>query len=331
MPTPRQIVQELLQGNPPPRPLFLPIVFSLGARLENLPLRDFLANATKISNSLRQIRGHLRADGISCYFDPNLEAEALGATLEWEGDSVRRLNWPSAARNGGTPALRPAEVAANSARVAVAIDVIKRLNALVRDGTLLMAGVTGPFTLASKIMQRGDVDADDIPSEILEHAASVVTAISSAFGKAGANVIFVREQLMAAPPLRSMQRWDREQFENWTSLLEPTFNVIRFYQALPVLQFPTSDFVDRNRELILQQAWDCVIAVPITADDLRGFSALGLGLALPANDTPGDEELSRVISGRHPVLVTTADDVPPTTDVKRLTKVFDDVRWLPYK
>src|ERR1700758_5670802 len=131
MPTPRQIVQELLQGNPPPRPLFLPIVFSLGARLENLPLRDFLANATKISNSLRQIRGHLRADGISCYFDPNLEAEALGATLEWEGDSVRRLNWPSAARNGGTPALRPAEVAANSARVAVAIDVIKRLNALV--------------------------------------------------------------------------------------------------------------------------------------------------------------------------------------------------------
>ena len=67
----------------PPRPLFLPIVFSLGARVENISLRNFLTNPTKISNALRQIRTHLRRDGVTCYFDPYLEAEALGGVFDW--------------------------------------------------------------------------------------------------------------------------------------------------------------------------------------------------------------------------------------------------------
>src|SRR5215813_790750 len=80
--TPRQIVEELSRGNSPPRPLFVPMVFSLGAKLEDLPLASFLSNATKITNTARQIRTHLRADGFCCYFDPFLEVEALGATLD---------------------------------------------------------------------------------------------------------------------------------------------------------------------------------------------------------------------------------------------------------
>jgi len=344
--TPRQIVQELLHGTRPPRPLFLPIVFRLGAKLENLPLREFLGNATKISNSLRQIRGHLRADGISCYFDPNLEVEALGAATEWDGD-LARVTWPDAGRNGGPPTLKPAEVVAKSGRVAVAIDVIKRLNALVRDGTLLMAGVTGPFTLAAKIVQRGDAGSVEIPSEVLEHAASVTTAVSSAFAEAGANVIFIREDtgcpisrdfrevgtkpsdagdMTAAPPLRSLKGWDREDFDNWASLLAPTFNVIRFYQSLPVLHFANKDSVEQNRDLILQHPWDCVVTVPIDCDDLRDMSVLGPGLALSACADIDGQAVATAISERHPVLITTTDDLPPSTDVKRLTKVLDKVR-----
>src|SRR4029077_18774449 len=83
---PRQAVQRLLQGIPPSRPLFLPIVFSLGARIENLPLRNFLSNPTKIASALRQIRTHLRSDGLTCYFDPFLEAEALGGALDWDAE-----------------------------------------------------------------------------------------------------------------------------------------------------------------------------------------------------------------------------------------------------
>ena len=60
--TPRAIIKAWLQGEIPSRPLLMPILFSLGARLENLPLRDFQSNPTKIANALRQIRGVLKVD-----------------------------------------------------------------------------------------------------------------------------------------------------------------------------------------------------------------------------------------------------------------------------
>src|SRR5690348_14787786 len=93
--TPGQLVRRLLQGIAPPRPLFLPIVFSSGARVENQALPAFLANPTKICSAQRQLRGALRTDGYSCYFDSFLEVEALGATLQWgTADKVPAVRWP---------------------------------------------------------------------------------------------------------------------------------------------------------------------------------------------------------------------------------------------
>src|SRR5271154_2599898 len=95
MPTPRQIAKFILQGAAPERPLIVPIVFALGAKIENLSLRAYLENPTKISNALRQIRTHLRTDGVSCYFDPLLEMEALGIRSEWDAaNQTRTIVYP---------------------------------------------------------------------------------------------------------------------------------------------------------------------------------------------------------------------------------------------
>src|SRR5262252_8989371 len=121
--SPRQILKELLQGNAPSRPLFVPIVFALGARVENLPLREFLSNPTKISNSLRQIRSRLRVDAVSCYFDPYLEIEALGGTLDWpsEQSATTLVRWPVSAGKGQLPSsLRSPEDVVKSGRIPVA-------------------------------------------------------------------------------------------------------------------------------------------------------------------------------------------------------------------
>src|ERR1700689_2648996 len=158
--TPRQMLKGLLQGIPQARPLFLPIVFSLGAKVESLPLREFLGNATKISNSLKQIRSHLRSDGVACYFDPYLEVEALGAVLQWKtGAYLPGIQWPHSGEKGEVPeGLRPPEDSAKSSRVILAVEAIRRLKSLLREEPLLMAGVTGPFTLAARItgLQQGN-------------------------------------------------------------------------------------------------------------------------------------------------------------------------------
>ena len=126
---PREAVRGLLQSIAPARPLFLPIVFSLGARIENVSLRNFLTNPTKISNALRQIRSHLRSDGITCYFDPYLESEALGGVLDWKSDACHpSLRWPQPSHDGELPeGLCEPDETAQRGRVPIAVEVIRRL------------------------------------------------------------------------------------------------------------------------------------------------------------------------------------------------------------
>src|SRR5579864_8117002 len=126
-PTPRELQRMIFQGTPVSRPLLLPIVFSLGARIENVSLRAFLGNPTKITNAMRQLRGPLGADGITCYCDPFLEVEALGATLQWsDDDSPPKLVWPGHSRAGDVPlGLASPDEAVKRGRIPIAIEVIR--------------------------------------------------------------------------------------------------------------------------------------------------------------------------------------------------------------
>lgn len=328
------MVKGLVQGVAPPRPLFLPIVFSHAARIENLPLRAFLTNPTKISNSIRQVRAHLRSDGITCYFDPLLEAEALGGVLQWEAEGrPPSLRWPRQAAKGELPdGLRSPEDAAKGGRVGVAVEVIRRLKPLVRDDCLLTVGVTGPFTLAALLTQLEDQDAlrpQDISPEASDLAAAAITRIATAFVEAGANVVFIREDVL--PVLAP------EDAEEWASRLAATINIIRFYEALPVLLLSCDRSVAANSEVISRRSWDCVVCPVVDgagSDRLGGFAELGparLGIALPPKAfEPGGPDLGEsirsAVSGLRPAIVTTAGDVSATADMERLKRVWEDLR-----
>ncbi|HKV05001.1 MAG TPA: uroporphyrinogen decarboxylase family protein [Candidatus Acidoferrales bacterium] len=329
---PLQIIQGLLQGIAPPRPLFLPIVFSHGARVENIPLRAFLSNPTKISNALRQIRGRLRADGITCYFDPFLEAETLGAVVEWDaaGQSAS-LHLPKHAGGGEMPEGVPPGEPLRDSRVAVAVEVIRRLKALVRDDCVLMAGVTGPFTLGALLTHTAsgsDVPPyREIPPAAMDLGAAVISGIAKAFVEAGADAILLREDVF---PTLSV-----EDAADWAARLATTINIIRFYQALPVLLLTCARSVAANRELILGQPWECVVSTPLEgmhAD--RAAPGAVRGVALPvgafepgeAGEAVFEEALHSMRSAPKPAIVTTAGDVPAMADMERLNKLWENIR-----
>jgi hypothetical protein len=334
--TPSEIVKGLLQGIAPPRPLFLPIVFSHAARVENLPLRSFLSNPTKISNSLRQIRGRLRSDGITCYFDPFLEAEAFGATVDWSADGQSpSLRWPGQAAKGELPeAPALSGAGAKSSPVALAIDVIRRLKAIVRDDCLLTASVAGPFTLAASLMQldpKGAPGHAEVFAPALDLAAIAISEIAKALAEAGAGVILIREDFLPALSPGG--------FESWTSRLATTINIVRFYQALPVLLLGGAETFAANREAIAAHSWDCVVCPTLgeLAANGAAYTALGparLGLALPPSAfdpsqpaTPDfDEKARRIVSDLRPALITTTGDLPAAADMERLNKLWENVR-----
>jgi hypothetical protein len=300
--------------------------------VENLPLREFLGNATKISNSLRQIRSHLRSDGVACYFDPFLEAEALGAVLQWQtGDQPPAIQWPRHAEKGEVPeGLRSPEDAAKSSRVNVAVEAIRRLKSVLRDEPLLLAGVAGPFTLAARITGLRKEDAarrEDFSDSALELAAATITQIASKFVEAGANVIFIQEHIL---PVLSA-----EYCQAWASLLAPAINIVRFYEALPVLQIMDSHSSVQNKQVIFQQNWDCVICPALAASAFSaweivpstGFANLGIALGPEAFQPEAStaetllELFHAFIRKSRPAIVTTAGDVPVATDLKFLARV----------
>jgi uroporphyrinogen-III decarboxylase len=326
--SPRQMMKSLLQGNPQPRPLIVPIVFALGAKIENLSFRAYLDNPTKISNALRQIRAQLRTDGVACYFDPLLEAEALGGTPHWdETNQTRSIRWAESAQKGELPArLRSPEEAANSPRVRAAVEVIRRLNSLLRDEPLLMAGVSGPFTLAARLtgidpgaMRQGQ----ELSEPALEVAAAAITKITSALVEAGANLIFIREEVL--PSLSP------DKCQNWASLLAPLFNIVRFYEALPVLQISGEAATAGNVEAMLEQSWDAVLCsdseeftAPARGRDEKHMFGWSVPLeALETSESGGARALE--LSGIKSALLTTDGDVPVGTDLKHLMSVFDAI------
>jgi len=118
--------------------------------------------------------------------------------------------------------------AVKAGRVPSRSKVLRRMKAMVRDDSILMAGVTGPFTLAARLMQM-DASGDGRTREFPESALEVALRWSREF---------------PAPSSKWRQRdHDREEVlpvlsqelcAAWACGLEPAFNVIRFYGALPV-------------------------------------------------------------------------------------------------
>lgn len=281
--TPRQLLDSALRGGRPVRPLLLPIVFSLGAKIQGLPLPAFLRNPQKICNSLRDIRGFLRVDGVAGYFDPALQPEAIP----------------------------------------VAAEVIRRLRPMLGQDALLFAGTAGPFTMAHRSKPSGK--PDPAAAAFLHRAASQLV-------EAGADLIFIIEE--ALPKL------SREQCQDWMESLGPTFNVIRFFGALPVLLLPDPGSVAANFEVLRRERWNCVLCpafdgLPLPAADV---DAPGFGMALPVGllQPAGSAEFAlpasirERISEYRPVLVTTAGDVPGATDMKCLAKAMRSISALAY-
>jgi uroporphyrinogen-III decarboxylase len=323
----REAVRSILQGAPPPRPLFLPIVFSRAARIENLPLPTFLANPTKITQALRQIRTHLRSDGLTCYFDPYLEIEALGGILEWGSSEQPSVHWARDPLNCELPVgARTMDELPAKGRIPMAVEVIRRMKSLVRDEALLTVGISGPFALAAQVMRaQGHASGEtEISAGPLELASEAIAPIAKAFLEAGANVVFIREEMPPSAP----------SLADWSSLLATTINIVRFYEAIPVLLLSVGA---QNLDLALRQSLDCVVCPVLSETLLRAAdewiepAPANLGFAIPASVTAEDQasleksaaDLRRVVQILQPSLITTSGDVPPSADLRILNKLRD--------
>jgi len=293
----------------------MPILFSLGARLENLPLRDFLTNPTKISNALRQIRSVLKVDGLTCYYDPFLEAEALGCKREWKADGSCSLAIvPFSSSDDLCQKLNSPDSLVKGGRIPIACDVIRRLKLILKDAPALMASVTGPLTLATQLL--GKTSSEQLPIAFIEFASETTASVTKAFLEAGADVVLIVEKFVPAA--------SHETLECYGSLLAPIFNVIRFYEAMPVLLL--LDLGSRVGSFLqLAGSWECVLC--LTHSENQSAPGLARGIALPRtafelNPFTDSQKVPALTGSKQPLLITSTEDLPGTLDVKILAEMI---------
>ena len=159
--------------------LFVPLIFSFGAVLEDMPLKEFLEDPTKLSNALRTIQNYFQVDGVVSYGDTTALSESLGYRLSKDRyppvvEPLRELPDDFEARLIEFP---------QRGRVATAVEVTKRLNILLPD-SILVCIVPGPVALAGQLTGRRS-------DEVLNHnvligsAAKAVLTFIKALGDGG--------------------------------------------------------------------------------------------------------------------------------------------------
>jgi Uroporphyrinogen decarboxylase (URO-D) len=321
--TPRRMVKAWVQGEPPSRPLLMPILFAIGARIESLSLEKFQSNPTKITNALRQIRSVMPVDGLSCYFDPVLEINALGYRREWQTEGPRATAVPSFS---GVDELRQQlcspDRLQDKGSIPVACEVLRRVKAMLKDEPVLLIRVNGPIGLARQLCGGNRCDSSSqFLQDLLVFAVEVTASVARTFAEAGADVILLVEDFKAGLPSAS--------FEAYSSLLTPVVNVVRFYEALPVLLLGKA-----SREIwdaMQANLPDCVLCPTWTAEKSAwhephpqpGSMAYALTIETLGQDQQHFEALLSAhgkVSASKVCLLTSSEDVPAGLDLKKLAE-----------
>jgi len=164
-----------LQGRPIERPLRAPLLAALAAEVEQLDLREFLADAGKRSRILAGLALSMGIDVLVLDSGSGWDGEASGFVTDWGA------GYPPVLRAAGGVALRfdPARGGAP-----VILDLLQRARAVVPDSVSFGVTLVGPAALVAAASSDG---------LSLTAATQLVLAAARAVAEAGAGVVIVRE------------------------------------------------------------------------------------------------------------------------------------------
>lgn len=304
--SPRAIAKAVAHGQTRARPLFIPLLFSVAAKIEAIPLQTFLADPTKLANTITTVYRHLHPDGVIAYFDQTLEAEALGCRLTWDSTG------PAVAGTlDALPAMNQTALE-NAGRIPVALEVVRRLHTMLRDDPAIVVGLNGPLhlgrlTLGDEFLDRL-VGGDDDAMMMLEQLAATTLHFTRALCQAGVDIIMFTEQPVPDTVL-----------DDWQWEVEAIWNIIRFHEALPVALFTPGPApgMSLDGSPVVCRHVDEVPTITLPTDPFG--IALTLGEPLPST-------LSQICASPDCVVVTTASEIPYETEIQTVENEFRRIR-----
>jgi hypothetical protein len=295
--SPAQVLQAAAMGGTVPRPLLAPLCSAIAGELQGLTPEEFLQDVTKLSNSVRDLARSLNVDVAVAEFGTLWDVEALGVSLAWSG------GFPPVPQEK-LPAATAPDFAGNG-RGPVVTEAVRRLQALLGDGVMVAAGVTGPVRLSR--LSEGDLS----PTEAAE--LLVLPAVRP-LCEAGAKLVWIVEE--PEPPSDP---------ESLAAAMLPVWQSIQFYQGLGVLHL--AEVADGWKPMIATGGPYLPCFDPDQSPELAAYvrgTQDTYGLALPPGP-PGEAAGELARTGRCAILTNNAE-LAGTVSARDLRKVVEALR-----
>ena len=265
------------------RPVFIPLVYRLAAKIAQIPLMEMVHDPTYFANSLEAACKLFKYDGIINTFDSIIEAEACGFELQWGED----YGLPTVTKTSSISKQLQDDIT-SSERVSISLEVTKRLGISVGKEIALIGVITGPLSLTESLVGRIDdsLDSQGQTSEVQEAIpllGNLLTKLTRRLCESKVDAVFIREEPVGASFLKKATLFP----EAYTTL----FNIIRYYNSYPVLILRDFELEDiQNLYDLLRPSGIILSGRRFNEDNLAYLKKLSdslricFGLALPVGD-----------------------------------------------
>jgi hypothetical protein len=218
--------RNVIKGKNSESPPFVPFMYGLIARTGNVPLSKMAWDPSYYTNALEGICQLLGLEVIVGNFDATLESEAFGALIEWPDD----FDAPIVQKGNALSDILPEDFTSQG-RIPVVLEVTKRLALSVGRDTAVAPALLGPCALCNNLGHLLEDDIDKNPSERIKHFGSFLTKWVRGLCEQKIDALFFREELLAERFLDELA----ENKESYRSLYGTMFNIVRAFNAMPIL------------------------------------------------------------------------------------------------
>ena len=271
------------------RPVFVPFVYGLAARIGQIPLQDMVSDASHYAHSLEEVCELFKYDGIVNHFDTTIEAEIFGCEVAWPDEYAA----PSVTDCSQVELreVNPEE----SHRIRVLLEATKRTVMSKGKDVAVIGTLTGPVSLVKTLLGDNNGNIENA----ISLAKNLLTRLVRSLGELRVDSVFFREDLLGAGYRDELRSYQKPYTDVYTTL----FNLVKHYNGSPVLIVKNfkMDFITDLHQIITPSGL-VLLGKKFSEDDLAYLHRLSdslkisFGLPLPLKDPSELWEQFAVIS-----------------------------------
>ncbi len=225
--TPRAAFRNTLQLKNAGKRVFVPFLYGLAAKVTQVPLKEMVYDPAYYAHSLEASHKLFQLDAIVSCYDASVEAESCGCRVIWNGD----FGGPSLVGEIGEIRNLTPEKFLDSGRIPVVLETTKRLAISLGRETAIVAAVSGPCSLARTLQQHCALFEETLMQQHISLVGTLITKLVRALSELKIDSVFFREDMTGGGIWEEIEPYR----DSYGSIYRTLFNIVKFYNAYPVL------------------------------------------------------------------------------------------------